>query len=238
MGRITKVAAMGVAVAAILALAASSATAAQPVFYSKAAVGTTVPSVPFTGTLGAAYIEGKGGTKIICKGGTAAGEVSGATTMQNDSIKFTGCETGGVPCENGAAGEIVLNTLKGTLGNVVKEKTPGIRLYNQAGGRGSALVNFSCAGGAVAVEVKGSVIGSLTGAAGKAPSEGKFGSSDKLEFQESKGVEKYTEFVSGEGEAGEEQLESSIGGGAFEKAGESVTVTLKSVPASNFGFTL
>lgn len=214
------------------------AGAAAPVFYTKAAVGTVAPSVPFTGTLGAAFLEGKGGTKITCKAGTTTGEATGPTSGENGEVSFTGCETGGVPCENAAAGEIKTNTLAGTLGNVVKEKTPAIRLWDQAHGRGAALANFVCAGGAVAVEVKGSVIGSLTGASGKTPAEGKFAASAKLEFQETKGIQKYSKFVEGEGEAGEEQLEASIGGGPFEKSGQSVTATLKSVPASNLGFTL
>lgn len=231
---------VGLALVAVLAMSivASSASAAGPVFYTKATVGTTAANVPFTGTLGAAFLEGKGGTKITCKAGSAIGEVTGPTTTKGNVTKFTGCETGGVPCENAAAGEIVTNTLQGTLGNVVKEKTPAIRLYDEAHGRGSALANFSCAGGAVAVEVKGSVIGSLTGAAGKTPAEGKFAASNKLEFQESKGVQKYSEFVSGEGEAGKEQLESSVGGGPFEESGQSVTATLVSTPKENLNMTL
>jgi hypothetical protein len=164
--------------------------------------------------------------------------VTGATTTENDITKFTGCETSGVPCENAAAGEIDTNTLKGTLGNVVANKTPGIRLFSQSGGRGAELAKFTCAGGTVAVSVKGSVIGSLTGASGKTPAEGKFASSNKLTFQESKGKQKYNKFIAGEGEAGEEQLESSVGGVPFEMSGQSVTATLKSVPVSNLGITL
>jgi hypothetical protein len=229
----------GLALVAALALVAvSSATAAQPVFYTKAAIGEVAKPVPFTGTLGAAFLEGKGGTKITCKAGTATGEATSATEGENGVTTFTGCESSGFPCENAGAGTIKTNVLKGVLGNVVAGKTPGLRLFPQSGGRGGELAAFTCASGAIAVKVKGSVIGSLSGASGKTPAEGKFAASAKLTFAETKGIQKYTKFVAGEGEAGEEQLESSIGGAEYEKSGQSVIATLKSVPASNLGFTL
>jgi hypothetical protein len=230
---------VGVAlVAALVLVAVSSASAAQPVFYTKAAVGTVAPPVSFTGTLGAAFLEGKAGTKITCKAGTATGEVTGETTGENGKTTFTGCESSGFPCENAGAGVIETKVLKGSLGNVVAAKTPGLRLYPQVGGRGASLAEFSCASGAIAVNVKGSVIGSLTGASGKSPAEGKFAASATLAFAESKGIQKYTKFVAGEGEGGEEQLEASIGGAGYEKSGQSVNAKLVSVPASNLGYTL
>jgi hypothetical protein len=236
MKRIRMVALALVAVSAMAALA-SSASAATPEFYSKATIGTTVPAVPISGTLGAAFLEAKAGTKITCKAGTAVGEVTGAQTTVNNVTTFTGCESSGFPCENAGAGVIDTVTLQGTLGNVVAAKTPGLRLFPQTGGRGATLAEFSCAGGAVKVTVKGSVIGSLTGASGKTPAEGKLAASSTLAFAESKGIQKYTKFIAGEGEAGEEQLESNTGAG-FEKSGQSVSVKLVSKPASNLGLTL
>jgi hypothetical protein len=222
----------------VTAALAGTASAAGPVFYTKATVGTMAAPVAFTGALGAAFLEGQAGTKITCTAGTSTGEVVNATEGLNGKVTFTGCESSGFPCENGAAKEIKTNTLKGVLGNVVKEKTPGIRLFSQSGGRGASLANFSCASGAIPVEVKGSVIGSLTGASGKTPAEGKLPTSGKLEFSESKGIQKYTKFVSGEGEAGEEQLEAKIGETGFEKSGQSVIATLTSVPKGDLGYTL
>ena len=52
--------------------------------------------------------------------------------------------------------------------------------------------------------MKGSIIGSLSGASGKTVEEGKLATSIKLAFAESKGKQKYNKFV--EGEPGEEQL--------------------------------
>jgi hypothetical protein len=82
------------------------------------------------------------------------------------------------------------------------------------------------------VIVRGSLIGSLSGAAGTtatAAETGKILPSGKLTFAESAGIQKYQKF---EGTEPAEQLESSIGGGAFEKSGQSVIATLKTVPAT------
>jgi hypothetical protein len=230
-----------VAVFAMSVVASSVASAAQPVFYTKAAVGTTAANVPFTGVVGAALLEGKGGVKIKCVdiGSQASGEVTGATETENNVTKFTECTTSELPCKSTgqAEGIIVTNVLKGVLGNVTAT-IPGMRLYSQSGGKGAELAAFSCAGGAIPVVVKGSVIGSLSGGSGTTPAAGKFAASDKLVFAETKGVQKYTKFLSGEGEAGTEQEQVSTSGGPYELSGQIASATLKSVPASNLGFTL
>jgi hypothetical protein len=225
---------VAVALVAVSAMAFATTASANPTFFGKAAIGSTVGTVNFTGTLGAAFLEGVSGTKITCLAGTATGEVTGATTSANNVTKFTGCETNGVECHNAAANEIVTKTLKGVLGGV-SATVPGIRLSDQVEGNGGKLAEFACAGGAVKVIVKGSVIGSLTGASGKTVEEGKLATSNKLVFAESKGIQKYRKFTEGEG--GEEQLEASTGGGPFEKSGQSVTATLKTTPAGQLGVT-
>jgi len=231
---------VGLALVAAFAFAALAGTASanQPEQYTKTVIGQVAQDVSFTGTLGAAFLEGKSGTKITCTAGTATGETNGPTKTANNVTKFTGCETGGVECHNAGANEIVTKKLAGTLGNVVAKKTPGVRLFDEVEGKGGKLAEFSCAGGAVAVIVRGSVIGSLSGASGTSAATGKFAASNKLTFAETAGIQKYTKFVAGEGEAGEEQLESSVGGGAFEKSGQSVIATLVSVPKSNLNTTL
>jgi len=217
-----------------ISIAASSASAA-PVFYTKAGIGEVGKAVPFTGTLGAAFLEGANGSKITCTGGTATGEVTGPTTAKKNITTFVGCETQGFKCESGATeGVIVTKVLQGTLGGLTAT-LPGLRLYDETEGKGGKLAEFSCAGGAIAVIVRGSVIGSLSGAAGTEPANGKFASSNKLTLAEAKGVQKYSKFIEGEG--GTEQLEASVAGGAYEKSGQSVIATLKSTPASNLGVT-
>ena len=233
--RIRRVGIVGIVLAMTIALAGlGSSASANPVFFGKAAVGSTVKTVAFSGTLGAAFLEGVSGSKITCLAGTAEGEITGATTSANNVTKFTGCETNGVECHNAGVKEIVTKNLKGVLGGV-SATVPGIRLSDSAEGNGGKLAEFSCAGGAVAVVVKGSVIGSLTGASGKTVAEGKLATSNKLTFAESKGIQKYTKFTEGEG--GTEQLEASTGGGPFEKSGQSVIATLKTTPAGQLGVT-
>jgi hypothetical protein len=216
----------------------AQAQATAPVFYTKVAIGQVAPVVPFTATMGAAFIEGVSGDKITCKAGTASGEVTSSTETENMVITVTGCESSGFPCENAGAGTIKTNTLKGVIGNVTAGKTPGIRLFSQAGGRGAELAAFTCSSGAVAVKVKGSVIGSLSGASGKTPAEGKLAATDKLTYAETKGIQKYRKFVAGEGEAGEEQELWSVGGAEYEPWGWSQIWTIKSTLPGNLGVTL
>jgi len=91
--------------------------------------------------------------------------------------------------------------------------------------------------------VKGSVIGSLSGASGNKVEEGKFAASNKLTFAETNGIQKYVSFLAGQcggnaNDCGPEQLESNTNGGTFEKGGQSQIVTLKTIPfASKLGFT-
>jgi hypothetical protein len=244
MGRIKLVAAC---LAAFFVVGVASASANQPVFYGVAEIGGTVGPVKFSGTLGAAFLEGKTSkAKISCTSGTATGEVTGPTTGKNGVTTFTGCETGGFPCHSTGDPEGTIKTasLEGALGNVTAT-LPGIRLY-APGEKGKepktgSLATFTCAGGTVSVVVSGSVIGSLSGAQGKTPEEGKFPASAKLTFAETAGAQKYTKFLAGEcggaGECGPEQLTSTING-TPELGGQSVIATLKSVPfASKLSYT-
>jgi hypothetical protein len=216
MKRISMVA---LAAVAIFAFSVASASATQPVFYGVAELGKTVGTVKLSGTLGAAFLEGKTSkTKISCTGGTATGEITGPTKTTNNVTVFTGCESGGIPCQNGASGVITTTALDGVLGNVTAT-LPAIRLFAPGEGGKSpktgALASFECAGGAAKVVVSGSVIGSLSGAQGKTPEEGKFAASSKLTFAETAGKQKYEKFLTGEcggnaNDCGPEQLTSTI----------------------------
>src|ERR1700676_4801907 len=99
-----------IATFAISIVASSVASAAAPVFYTKAPVGEASGVVPFTGTLGAAFLEGKSGTKITCTAGTATGEVTGPTTTKNNVTTFTGCATSGFKCNSAGQGEGIIVT--------------------------------------------------------------------------------------------------------------------------------
>jgi len=240
---------VALALAAMFAFSVASASAAQPVFYGVAEMGGT-PELPqkISGTLGAAFLEGKTSkAKITCTGGTAVGEITGATKTSGNVTTFTGCETSELKCKSGAdpEGTIKTTALDGVLGNVTAT-VPGIRLFGPGQGgkvpKTGALAVFECGGGLVKVEVVGSVIGSLSGAQGSKVNEGKFAASSKLTFAETAGAQKYTTFLAGQcggnaNDCGPEQLTSKINGGE-ELGGQSVIATLKTIPfASKLGFT-
>jgi hypothetical protein len=234
---------IGVGLAALFALVvmASSASAAQPVFYGVAELNKEVKTpIKQSGTFGASFLEGNvSKAQITCKKGTSTGEVVGPTKSTNNIAVFEECETGGLKCTSAGEATGVIKTAKldGVLGNV-SATLPGIRVFKEGEGgktpKSGALAEFNC-GGVAAVVVKGSVIGSLSGAQGKTVEEGKFVTSGKLTFAQSGGVQKYLKFLTGEcggnaNDCGPEQLESNTNGGAFEKGGQSQIVTLKTVP--------
>jgi hypothetical protein len=212
---------------AVSALAAATASA-TPEFLTKTVVAEGV-KIPIVGTLGAAFLEGEvSKTKIECSAGTATGEVTGPTRTKGNKTTFTGCKTGSFICTSAgeAEGVIKTKTLEGELGDV-KAGLPGMRLFDEASGKGGVLAEFSCAGGAVAVTVKGSVIGQLSGAKGTNAETGHLVATHKLTFAEKEGHQKWVKFL---GEAGTEQLESKTGEGEYEKAGQSVIVALRTEP--------
>jgi hypothetical protein len=239
---------VALALTAIFAFSVASASATQPVFYGVNQIGSAVGTVKISGALGAAFLEGKTSkAKITCTAGTATGEVTGPTKATNQVTTFTGCETGGFPCNSTGdpSGTIKTAALDGVLGNV-KTTLPALRLFAPGEGGKSpktgSLATFTCAGGAVSVVVSGSVIGTLSGAQGNSPEEGKFASSNKLTFQETAGAQKYVSFLATEcggnaNDCGPEQLTSTVNG-TPELGGQSVIATLKSVPfASKLGVT-
>lgn len=241
---------VGLALVAVFAMSvvASTASAAGPVFYTKAELGSVAPSkIKFTATIGAAFLEGKTSkSKISCtdtsgSGAGAVGETVSAKVTENNVTTFTGCETGGIPCTSAgqATGIIVTKSLKGFLGGI-SATVAGVRLYSQTEGRGAGkLAEFECGAGVAKVVVTGSVIGSLSGSSGKVVKEGKFAATQKLTFTEAGGAQKYQTFAAGLGEEPEtpEQLTSTINGSP-ELGGQSVIATIKGEGNNNLGNTL
>src|SRR6185312_13206853 len=93
---------MGLLLVVVFAFSvAATSASASPVFYTKVVMGGTASApVKFTGTLGAAFLEGQvSKTKIECSAGTANGEVTGPTTTKKNVTVFTGCKTGSFKCE-------------------------------------------------------------------------------------------------------------------------------------------
>jgi hypothetical protein len=115
-----------VAVFAISAVATATASAALPEF-------KPVPTKKkFTSTSGA--VTWTAGTeRLTCSSSATTGEITGASTLGDVVIKFTGCQQlntkGTCPLKSvGAnAGEIVTDSLNGELGTVAtKEATSGV----------------------------------------------------------------------------------------------------------------
>jgi len=240
---------MGLCLVAAFAMSmVATASATQPVFYGVAEIGKTVGTVKISGTLGAAFLEGKNSkAKITCLGGTATGEITTTTKTTNNVTTFKECETSELPCNSTGdpSGTIKTTALDGVLGNVTAS-LPGIRLFGPGEGgkvpKTGALATFECGSGLVKVVVSGSVIGSLSGAQGKTVEEGKFAATTKLTFAEALGKQKYEKFLAGEcggnaNDCGPEQLTSTVNG-TPELGGQSVIATLKTIPfASKLGFT-
>jgi hypothetical protein len=225
---------VGLCLAAVFALSATTATvaSAEPVYLTKTVVAEGA-KIPLTATLGAAFLEGAvSKTKIECAAGTGNGEVTGPKTSKKSVTTFTGCKASGFPCNSAGDPEGTIKTvpLQGNL-NGITSTLPGVRFFPEATGRGGTLATFTCAG-TIAVTVKGSVIGSLAGAAGTNAETGKLLASGKITFAEKEGIQKYLSFSEGPEKGQQEQLESKSGEGSFEKGGQSVIVTLKTVPAT------
>jgi len=220
-----------VLVALAMSVIVSATASAEPEYLTKAVVAEGA-KIPLTATLSAAFLEAASGTKITCTAGTGSGEVTGPRTSKNSVTTFTGCESGGNKCTSAGKPEGAVTTvpLEGKL-NGISSTLPGVRFFPEATGRGGVLAEFTCAG-VLKVIVRGSIIGMVSGAAGTNAETGKLLSSGKLTFAEAAGVQKYTSFSEGPEKGEKEQLESSISGGAYEKSGESVVVTLKTSPAT------
>src|SRR5947209_1747717 len=126
------------ALATMVAGAAATAASAEPVFLAKSVAGEATTSVPYTGTLGANFWEGKTSkSKVTCTGGSVSGEVSGAQSVAKTVLVMTGCETSGckVHSKGLPEGEIVSETLAGKL-NGITSTLPGLKVFSEAEGKG------------------------------------------------------------------------------------------------------
>lgn len=194
----------GAIVAAVLAtsvVGVAGASAALPEFSTS---GT------FTGTSGAGKLETVGGSTVTCKKDKSSGSFSGKT-VSNVKVTFEECETTlfgffPVSCTN-----IVTKTLSGELGYINKStKTVGLDLKPASG---SELANTECGG--VTIVVDGSVIGQIT------PTKTKT-TKYTLTYTQSEGKQTIQKFEGGPTDT----LSASVGGGAFEEAGEETTESI------------
>jgi len=143
-----RIATMALALVAIFALSAASASAKKAV---------TGPA-PYTATSGLSKLSSKGIPEIECKTSSATGTLTSAT-KGNTIVSFHECETSGKKCGNVKAGEIVTKELITTVGWINKAKAEaGTDFIGVAGEKvAGSEAEFECEG--IQVKVKGSVIG-------------------------------------------------------------------------------
>jgi hypothetical protein len=209
------------------------AALAEPVFLTKAVVGEPAPSsVLLTGTIGSSAFESRTGSRYACvdSAGTTKvdGEVAGPKTVRKVVLTFHECETNGFSeCGTDEKARLtVTNHLEGELGPI-SPTLPGLRLWAE-GDKGGSVMKFTCAGGALQFDVRGTITGSLSGAAGENAETGKLVSSINLTFREAKGIQKYQGFEAGE----PGQWEWSASGNAFEDLALAGVVKLQTVPST------
>ena len=223
-----------VVVAFAISAVAAGAAAAEPEFVTKAAIGETVNSVPFTGTIGATFFEGATSkSKVNCNGGTFTGEVTGPKSLANIVITLTGCLTseGRVENEGKPEGFVETKVLAGTLG-AITPILPGIKLYSQAEGKGGKVIEAELGSGLVKLIWKGEVTGVVSGAAGENAETGKLLTAVKLTFAEKPyGKQRYQGFSEGPESGLLGQLEDVVDG-TPELSGWWAPLTIKTVPST------
>jgi hypothetical protein len=162
---------------------------------------------------GAAKFETTGKLKLTCTSATLAGKITGPASVGEVIVRFKGCESSAKACTTGGlgAGEIESATLEGALGWEAKSKGHvALDLYPD--GRTGPFMQYTCSG-AAATSVTGSVL--------IAVKAGKMETASKLKLKASKGKQKPEAFEGGERDV----LLSSIGGGAAEQDGLSLSAT-------------
>jgi hypothetical protein len=185
----------GLCLTAVFALSAVASASAKEVLYklSKGTFPATFTSEDkSTGTL-----ETTSGEKISCKENTDSGTIGSSTEGEGKTahlgvvtIKFTGCSTLGglVKCQNtGTSGEIEMSKAVFHLGLADPSDVPAQLLLIPSG------FKFECAG--VEVKVTGEVIGALKNSKGETEGIEKPSKENELVFEQSKGIQKYTEFL-------------------------------------------
>jgi hypothetical protein len=144
------------------------------------------PKPGFTSTTELTELETVGKAKLTCGAGSATGQFTGPKT-DRVTITFTACEygaPGGVSCKTpgASAGEVVTNTLEGTLGYIsgggTMKPTVGMRLAPVSG---TQFASLECSG--TTVTLAGSAIGTITAEINKMTL------TSHLKFKQTKGIQ-------------------------------------------------
>jgi hypothetical protein len=169
--------------------------------------------IKFTSSSGPGVLETVGGDKVKCESDTNVGTITGPKKAEKIVVHFFNCTgPGGGECHStsplGGSGEIITNSLVGTLKYITAPETE-LTLEPEAG-KAAFFTTISCIIGKVPTEikVKGAVPGVITPL-------NKLTKTFTLTFTQSGGVQT----PSG-------SLMVSLAGGAFEGAGLATTDTL------------
>jgi hypothetical protein len=107
------------------------------------------PNRKFTGVIKPVKLEALGGKLVTCTGGSDAGEYTGTKT-ETATLKLTGCQTAGTPCQSSsaAAGEIQTGALNASM-EFVKENEGSVKPIvglDFKPASGTQLAAFDCGG--------------------------------------------------------------------------------------------
>lgn len=169
------------------------------------------------GTGGEVAFETLGGTVITAASTDALALVLSAT-LSNLRIEFLKFKSGFAACGNDGKTATVLINMLAHLGFADPGSKPAELLLVPSG------FEYTCAG-FVASKIRGSLIGEIAKPALNTASE-ELG----LSFKQTKGEQEFTKFLLGSILLENQFEESSLNGGAFEKMGQSGSMTLKASP--------
>jgi len=210
--RISGLWAVGLCLVAMLATTGGSASAASLLFVPHSG------KFPYhlAGTGGAMILETLGGTKIEAASTDALALVLNST-LSDLRVEFLKFKSGFESCGNDGKTETVLLNLLTHLGFADPGSKPAELLLVPSG------FEFTCAG-FVNSKLRGSLIGEITKPALNTASE-----ELSLSFKQTKGEQEFTKFLLGSSLLENQFEEVALNGGAFEKIGQSYTVTLKAL---------
>ena len=154
------------------------------------------------------------GPQIVCSGAFGSGEYTGAHTVGNVTIAFTGCGGYGGACSSAGAqeGVIVTASLNGTLGVLVLAEGPAKNIVGTdlAPPEGTTFLEAMC--GLIPVSVRGSVIAPVGRNAMKGTAT--------IVYGQTRGKQKYQEFIGGQRDV----LETVFGPEGYRQTGIKLTI--------------
>ena len=201
------------------AVGVGTASAAKTVLFESSS------GFPFhmAGTGGATRFETRGGAAITATSVDALARILNKTLFDL-KILYLGFKTEGTSCSNTSNAEAVLIEMLGHLGLADPGDHPAVLLLVPAG------FEFKC-GAFIVIKEKGAYIGEITKPALLVAGQKEM----TLKFEESKGIQKYTEFLLAGGVLDKSQfLEWSQSGFPFEQAGQEGEMTLKATGTGTF----